>query len=230
MNTRKSDDQRCTFGLSRHRHTVSAHAHSYKRQNQLTLLSGERCIWMAETLPSVPIRRKRAEATSLASDARSGNHSGQAASGEVEDKEPVALGRTPDGTLFAIPQTHNVLSSLFDPRFPKSHIDILTLALLALQVVLFLILSRPHAQTFFLVYFALWRIAYDVGLGYVLRKQSEQRWIVRTVIRQGWMDPARNPVVYQWIRAELQAKMGKDYVYSVRPLYGVTAASRSPRR
>lgn len=126
------------------------------------------------------------------------------------------LGKTPDGFLFPIPQTHDMLSSLFDPRLPKSHIDLLTLSLLFLQVFLFFILPRSVAQPFFLTYFAVWRLAYDAGLGVVLRKQSETRWIVKTVVRKGWMDHARRPKVCDWIKGELQAKMGKDYDFNVR--------------
>ena len=81
--------------------------------------------------------------------------------------------------MFKIPQTHDMLSSLFDPRLPKSHIDILTLSLLALQVVLFVSLPLNVSRYFFMVYFAMWRLAYNAGLGYVLRQQSETKWIVR---------------------------------------------------
>ncbi|GAA5923256.1 hypothetical protein JCM3775_007484 [Rhodotorula graminis] len=120
-------------------------------------------------------------------------------------------GKTPDGTVFKIPQTHNMLSSLFDPRFPKSNIDLLTLFLLGSQLVLFFILSRPASRIFFGLYFALWRSAYDAGLGYVLRRQSEHRWIVKTVKREGWFDLDKKPKVAKWVRSELRKKMGSDY-------------------
>ncbi|GAA5846665.1 hypothetical protein JCM9279_003401 [Rhodotorula babjevae] len=120
-------------------------------------------------------------------------------------------GKTPDGTVFKIPQTHNMLSSLFDPRFPKSNIDLLTLFLLGSQLVLFVVLSRPASRIFFGLYFALWRLAYDAGLGYVLRHQSEHRWIVKTVKREGWFDLDKKPTVAKWVRSELRKKMGADY-------------------
>lgn len=140
--------------------------------------------------------------------------------------------------MFKIPQTHDMLSSLFDPRLPKSHIDILTLSLLALQVVLFVSLPLSVSRYFFMVYFAMWRLAYNAGLGYVLRQQSETKWIVRTVVRQGWMDEERRPKVYKWITSELSAKMGKDYDFKVgfaccwNPKEGgaVGRADRTPHR
>ena len=95
------------------------------------------------------------------------------------------------------------------------NIDVLTLALLGLQVVLFFALPLSTSRYFFLVYFAVWRLAYNCGLGYVLRKQSETKWIVKTVLKQGWMDSKRRPAVRNWIASELKAKMGKDYEFDV---------------
>lgn len=101
------------------------------------------------------------------------------------------------------------------------NIDLLTLFLLGLQLVLFVSLSRPTARIFFGFYFAMWRLAYNAGLGYVLKRQSETRWIVRTVKRNGWFDDKRQPKIAQWAKNELQKKMGKDYDFTVR----VTSAS-----
>ena len=96
--------------------------------------------------------------------------------------------------------------------------DILNLSLLGLQLVLFYALPRPAAKAFFLFYFALWRAAYDAGLGWVLTKQSKKKWMVREVQRLGWLDEKRNPAVRDWIRAQLQGKMGKDYSFDVSNL------------
>lgn len=97
----------------------------------------------------------------------------------------------------------------------------MTLFLLGLQLVLFVTLSRPTARIFFGLYFALWRTAYDVGLGYVLKRQSEERWIVRTVKRNGWFDDKRHPKAAQWVKNELKKKMGKTYDFAVSPFRDV---------
>ncbi|GAA5917984.1 hypothetical protein JCM6882_004881 [Rhodosporidiobolus microsporus] len=137
---------------------------------------------------------------------------------EDEKQSEGPYGKTPDGTLFKIPQTHNMISSLFDPRFPKSNIDILTLFLLGTQIILFVVLPRPVARWFFGLYFAFWRLAYDAGLGYVLRRQSESRWIVKNVAWHGWFDSARQPTTAGWVRSELKKKMGNDYDFEAVPL------------
>ncbi|KAJ7630115.1 hypothetical protein DFH06DRAFT_1272697 [Mycena polygramma] len=96
------------------------------------------------------------------------------------------------GEVFRVPTTHDVLT-LFDPSYSKSHLDLLNLALLGLQLVLFAVMPRNAAKLLFLFYFAFWRGAYDAGLGWILTKQSKKKWIVREVQKLGWLDPTRRP-------------------------------------
>lgn len=138
----------------------------------------------------------------------------------MRDHPPWWRLQTDHPTVFRVPTTHDVLTALFHPAYPKSHLDALNLSLLGLQLVLFYVLPRRAAQVFFALYFAFWRAAYDGGLGWVLTKQSKHKWIVRTVQRLGWLDPARNPGMRDWIRAQLAGKMGKDYSFDVCGLDG----------
>lgn len=104
-----------------------------------------------------------------------------------------------------------MLSSLFDPRLPKSYIDILTLSLLSLQFFLYFYLSKSTARTFFLTYFISWRLSYNLGLGYILIRQSKEKWLIRLFKRGNWMDKIKRPKVFSWIEGELKAKMGNSY-------------------
>ncbi|KAJ7454990.1 phosphatidylethanolamine N-methyltransferase [Mycena galericulata] len=133
------------------------------------------------------------------------------------DRDEVVWGKTPGGEVFRVPTTHDVLT-LFHPSYPKSHLDLLNLALLGLQLVIFALAPRYVGKVFFLLYFAFWRSAYDAGLGWVLTQQSKKKWIVREVQRLGWLDPNRRPVVRNWIKAQLAEKMGKDYSFDELPL------------
>lgn len=108
-----------------------------------------------------------------------------------------------------------MLTTLLHPGYPKSHLDLLNLALLSLQIVIYFALSRNAAQIFFFLYFAFWRAAYDAGLGWVLTKQSKKKWIEREVQRRGWLDEKRRPAVRNWIKKQLVDKMGKDYSFDV---------------
>ncbi|CAE6504811.1 unnamed protein product [Rhizoctonia solani] len=139
-------------------------------------------------------------------------------SSKVASNPDTAWGRTPAGQIFRIPTTQDVLTSLFHPLHPKSHLDLVNLALLGGQILLFVVLPRAFSQALFLIYFAFWRLAYDVGLGWVLTKQSKRRWIVKQVQARGWLDQDRRPKVYEWIRNELRNKMGDDYSFDELPV------------
>ncbi|KAH7882066.1 phospholipid methyltransferase-domain-containing protein [Phlebopus sp. FC_14] len=133
-------------------------------------------------------------------------------------REEVVWGKTPGGEVFRVPTTHDVLTALFHPSYPKSHLDILNLSLLGLQLLLFYVLPRSVSKPFFFFYFIFWRAAYDAGLGWVLTKQSKKKWIVREIHKLGWLDQNRKPGMRRWIRAQLAGKMGKDYSFDELPL------------
>ena len=183
--------------------------------------------------PSKSFLRQRSSATALA---ESKGDATEHLQDDRERREEVVWGKTPGGEgsysflschldgiyslslnhiVFRVPTTHDVLTALFHPGYQKSHLDILNLALLGLQILLFFILSRETAQIFFLFYFAFWRAAYDGGLGWVLTKQSKKKWIVKEVQRLGWLDEKRKPGVRNWVRKQLADKMGKDYSFDV---------------
>ncbi|KAJ8519288.1 hypothetical protein ONZ45_g3737 [Pleurotus djamor] len=135
-----------------------------------------------------------------------------------QNQDEVVWGKTPSGEVFRVPVTYDVLTALFHPFYPKSHLDIFNLTLLGLQLVLFAVLPRSFARIFFLVYFAFWRAAYDAGLGWVLTQQSKKKWIVKQVQRLGWLDEKRCPRMRAWIRDQLKGKMGKDYSFDELPM------------
>ena len=154
---------------------------------------------------------------------------------KFNEEEEVVWGKTPGGegmlwtfititdiadealsSVFKVPTTHDVLTALFHPSYPKSHFDLLNLALLGLQILLFLYLPGRVSKRFFFCYFVFWRAAYDAGLGWVLTKQSKRKWIVREVQRRGWLDQEKRPLVREWIKKQLVGKMGKDYSFDVR--------------
>lgn len=136
----------------------------------------------------------------------------------VGSKKGAVLGRTPDGRLFHVQETPDMLSSIFRPDLPKTPLDYFTLFTLAIQVAIFFTVSRAQARVFFMVYFAFWRISYNAGLGYLLVQQSKSQWLVKLVDRWGWMDVKRNPKMAPWVKQHLVTKMGKQYKLEEMPL------------
>ncbi|TFY80389.1 hypothetical protein EWM64_g3623 [Hericium alpestre] len=117
--------------------------------------------------PPDGLRQRRAEQTAkdVSADTASDEQS------RTKSQEEVVWGKTPSGQVFRVPTTHDVVTALLHPAYPKSHLDILNLALLGLQLVLFFTLPHTARKIFFFLYFAFWRAAYDAGLGYVLTWQ-----------------------------------------------------------
>lgn len=149
-----------------------------------------------------------------ASNAAAANSASAAASAPAS-----SVGRTKDGHAFIVPHTPDMLSSIFDPRQPKTPLDFITIASLAFQLIVYFALPRGNlARTFFFLYFAFWRAAYDAGLGHLLKMQSERNWITKTVKQKGWFDQKRNPQSYKWVRSHLETKMEKDYNFEACPL------------
>jgi phosphatidylethanolamine N-methyltransferase len=101
----------------------------------------------------------------------------------------------------------------------SSSLTRLTFFSLAAQPVLFYLL-RNHTilrSAFFLIYFAFWRGAYDFGFAWVLRKQSEKRWVVRQLKSRGWLDLASGNDWARWWKRELEMKMGPGYKWEDVP-------------
>jgi phosphatidylethanolamine N-methyltransferase len=99
----------------------------------------------------------------------------------------------------------------------------LTFLSLLIQPVIFYFLRHMPAlrSTFFLIYFAFWRGAYDFGFAWVLRKQSEKKWVVRLLKGWGWFDVTAEGEAGEWARwwkRELEMKMGEGYVWEDVPV------------
>jgi len=129
-----------------------------------------------------------------------------------QDDPAVSYGKTPSGQIFAIPKTTSFLHSLLNPFSPKSNIDLLTLFTLTTQILLFLVMGKDKARWVFGMSFAVWRVAYNVGLGWVLTRQSKERWIVKKAKEYGlFNEEKRGGEGTTWAEKELEMKMGKGY-------------------
>ncbi|KAJ1674249.1 phosphatidylethanolamine N-methyltransferase, partial [Spiromyces aspiralis] len=153
------------------------------------------------------------------------------------------IGHTPNGRRFAVPKTHDMVSSLFNPTKPKSHFDWVILFTLSLHAIVYLTFPAVWRWKFLLASFAFWRIAYNGGLGLILKWQSERRGLVNWFIRNGLLKmhyedtgiadyndgddnngkgpapagSASNPAVAKWLRQQLEVKMGPDYDFDAVP-------------
>jgi len=133
------------------------------------------------------------------------------------------IGRTPDGTLFTVPQTHDMVSQLLDPRQPKNLSDAIVLAVLGLHVLALYLLPASLKRPVFAIIFLFWRGCYNVGIGYLLRIQSNHRRLVAWAKMMNLFEhpsTGKNPRpwLYNLIKSELETKIPEDYKFEEAPI------------
>ncbi|CAI7610460.1 unnamed protein product [Penicillium bialowiezense] len=145
---------------------------------------------------------------------------------EVKDKDGNELktfGRTPDGTVFTVPQTHDMVSQLLSPSEPKNFGDLVVLVLLAGHIFFLWVLPAGAKIPVFAVTYLFWRFAYNGGIGWLLHNQSHHktllRWAEKTKV---FVNPASgenpHPKLYNWIKRELETKIPQDYSFDDAPI------------
>ena len=129
-----------------------------------------------------------------------------------------------DVAVFRVPQTYSFLHTILT-TLHRSSLTRWTFFSLAIQPVLFY-LWRDHTtlrSVFFLLYFVFWRGAYDWGFAWVLRRQSEKKWVVKLLRSWGWLDTSstirgeNGRVWAKWWKRELEMKMGAGYKWDDVP-------------
>ncbi|KAF9115384.1 phosphatidylethanolamine N-methyltransferase [Mortierella sp. AM989] len=136
----------------------------------------------------------------------------------AKEQEQAAFGKTPNGTIFRVPGTTDMLSEIFDMSKKKSAFDLITLAVMGVQILMFFILPKYITRWLFLVLFIFWRAGYNAGLGYLLKLQSERRGLVAWAKEKGIFDKKRGNGWYQWLKTELTCKMDSDYDFDAVPI------------
>ncbi|ODV88903.1 hypothetical protein CANCADRAFT_130659 [Tortispora caseinolytica NRRL Y-17796] len=127
----------------------------------------------------------------------------------------VTVGRAPDGRVFEVPKTNDMISSLFNPFVKHTLIDWIVLAFLGSYVALYFLLNGSVRQYTFLALFAFWRLSYNAGIGYLLHVQSKNARLVKWARDFGVFDD--KTAIHKLVKHELTAKMGTDYKFENMP-------------
>lgn len=126
-------------------------------------------------------------------------------------------------TVFTVPQTHDMVSQLLDPREPKNLGDLVVIAILALHILGLFLLPSYLRKPILAVVFLFWRGCYNVGIGYLLRIQSNHKrlviWARKTNIFEN-PSTGKNPRpwLYNLIKKELETKIPQDYKFEEAPI------------
>jgi phosphatidylethanolamine N-methyltransferase len=140
-----------------------------------------------------------------------------------ENERPGQTELTESCAVFVVPETHDMVSQLLDPREPKNLSDVLVLAILALHIWAAYALPSSLKRPIFALIFLFWRASYNVGIGYLLTVQSNYKLMVTWAKRmQLFENPETGknprPWLYKLIQHELEAKIPKDYKMAQAPI------------
>ncbi|EWC48660.1 hypothetical protein DRE_01882 [Drechslerella stenobrocha 248] len=137
----------------------------------------------------------------------------------AESDKAKMYGRTPDGTVFVVPQTHDMISTLLDPREPKNLSDLLVLAVLAFHISLVFILPQPMLKPVFMFTFLFWRAGYNLGIGLLLQSQSKYKQLVHWVGKYKLFDKTAHPRLHAFLKQEISTKIPpEDYDFDKAPI------------
>jgi phosphatidylethanolamine N-methyltransferase len=140
-----------------------------------------------------------------------------------DDNKKRTYGRTPDGTVFIVPQTHDMVSQLLSPSQPKNLSDIAVLAVLAVLILTFVVLPKSARIPIFAIVFLFWRACYNAGIGWLLDGQSKHNRLVLWAKQSHIFEKPESgknprPALYNLLKRELETKIPNDYKFEEAPL------------
>ncbi|QIW99171.1 hypothetical protein AMS68_004689 [Peltaster fructicola] len=140
-----------------------------------------------------------------------------------DEQDQKTYGRTPNGTVFIVPHTEDMVSQLFDPSQPKNASDIAIVTVLLTLVALLYLLPQSLRVPVFAVISLFWRSCYNFGIGWLLHMQSHHKRLVHWAERSKiFNDPAKGdnprPFLYNMLKHEMEAKILSDYKFPEAPI------------
>ncbi|KAI1327139.1 phosphatidylethanolamine N-methyltransferase [Xylariaceae sp. FL0255] len=132
-------------------------------------------------------------------------------------------GRTRGGTAFVVPITHDRIPQMFDPRQPKNVGDVIVLSVLALHVLTLYILPASLKKPVLAIIYLFWRAAYNGGIGFLLRWQSNDFKLVAWAQKWKLFEPpstGRNPRpwLYNILKRDSETEVEGEFDFETAPI------------
>ncbi|KAI0464701.1 phosphatidylethanolamine N-methyltransferase [Komagataella kurtzmanii] len=128
-----------------------------------------------------------------------------------KDEKKYSLGKTFRGDIFNVPETHDMVRSLFDPTVKKSVSDYLIVLSLFINGIVYYYSPVTWRIPVFIVLYSFWRLGYNLGIGILLYKQSKSHsmfhWLKQIQINGGWAK--------KFVELELSSKLNAQQLNSV---------------
>lgn len=130
-----------------------------------------------------------------------------------------AKGITFSGETFIVPQTHDMVKTLFDPTIRKSMFEVIIVGWLTVNFLgPFFISENSVRINLFIGLYIFWRLCYDFGIGYLLRQQSLYNKLVSWCKRSQVLDSRKGGFLGKVVRREIRSQMGKSYDIDQYPI------------
>lgn len=129
-----------------------------------------------------------------------------------------AKGITFSGDTFIVPETHDMVKTLFDPMVRKSYCEMIILVILAANGLVFWLIDNNTLRIeIFIGLYIFWRFSYNFGIGYLLNVQSNHHKLVK------WAEKAKifeqnGSLVSRLAEMEIRSQMGPEYSVQKYPI------------
>lgn len=130
----------------------------------------------------------------------------------------MAQGITFRGETFAVPETNDMVKTLFDPSVRKSVCEVLILLVLASNGAVFLVAGTDAQIKVFITLYVFWRFCYNFGIGYLLNQQLNRFRLVEWARKLNVFDKENSSSLANFVQLEIRSQMGPDYSISGHPV------------
>lgn len=128
-------------------------------------------------------------------------------------------GITFSGETFVVPETHDMVKTLFDPSIRKSICEILIVTLLLSNGLVFWFIDDNQTRIYvFVLLYMFWRLSYNFGIGWLLNQQSNYNTLVNWSIKFHIFSNDNTSFLSRFIKLEIHSQMGSNYPISKFPI------------
>lgn len=114
--------------------------------------------------------------------------------------------------VFSVPETHDMVKTLFDPTVRKSMFEAVIVVLLVANLLVFYVVRDAATRIrIFVGMYVCWRLAYNAGIGYLLNQQSNRFRLVEWSKKWRLFSSESPSLAARIVQTEVQTQMGKLY-------------------
>lgn len=132
---------------------------------------------------------------------------------------PPRKGITFNGETFAVPETHDMVQTLFDPTVRKLICEgLIVVALVANSLVFWAVRDSTTRIHIFVGMYVFWRLCYNFGIGYLLNQQSNRFRLVQWSKNLKLFAKPPSLWLARFAQTEVQTQMGPKYSIASHPV------------